>query len=160
MATAGIFALEVMTPQGIAESTLYSLVVLLALQVPAARFVTGVATLCSFLTLVGFLVSPASTEPWKSMVNRGFALLGIWLVTLLGLQRQKVERELQRIAAEREAALARALNQFIPICAWCKKVNNAQDSWESLESFIASKTASTFTHGICPDCYREVSREQ
>ncbi len=50
----------------------------------------------------------------------------------------------------------RILEGLIPICANCKKIRNDEDQWEHLETYIAGHSHSEFTHGICPDCAREL----
>lgn len=57
-----------------------------------------------------------------------------------------------RQAAERALAEVRRLQGTLPICAYCKKIRNDQNSWERLESYISEHSHATFSHGICPDC--------
>ncbi len=59
-----------------------------------------------------------------------------------------------------EKALIRInkIEAFLPICANCKKIRlpnsdpNNKESWQSIESYITTKTATQFSHGICPEC--------
>jgi hypothetical protein len=53
-----------------------------------------------------------------------------------------------------EDALARVkqLQGLLPICAWCKKVRNDQNYWQTVEGYVAEHTEARFSHGICPDC--------
>ena len=151
-----VFAADVVTPQGVAESCLYPVVVFAALRSPTVRRIVGLAALCAVLTVVGYFLSPESLEPWKSMVNRAIALGGIATTAMLGLQRERLLRESVLLAAQRELALTRALGSFIPTCAWCKRVRDEHDDWGSLEAYVARNTTTAFTHGICPACEREV----
>jgi GAF domain-containing protein len=61
--------------------------------------------------------------------------------------------------ARREAELALAqveeLQGLLPICAWCKKVRNDRNYWESIETYLSQRSRATFSHGICPDCRRD-----
>jgi GAF domain-containing protein len=57
-----------------------------------------------------------------------------------------------RQTAERALAEVSLLQGLLPICSYCKKIRNDQDSWEQLESYISEHTHATFSHGICPDC--------
>jgi GAF domain-containing protein/ribosomal protein S27AE len=57
-----------------------------------------------------------------------------------------------RRTAERALAEVSLLQGMLPICSYCKKIRNDQDSWEQLESYISEHTHATFSHGICPDC--------
>lgn len=53
-----------------------------------------------------------------------------------------------------EDALARVnqLQGLLPICAWCKKVRNDQNYWQTVEGYVAEHTEARFSHGICPEC--------
>ena len=54
------------------------------------------------------------------------------------------------------------LESVLPICSYCKKIRTPKtdwkdpNSWQYLESYISDKTASQFTHGICPDCMKKL----
>jgi hypothetical protein len=53
----------------------------------------------------------------------------------------------------------RILEGFIPICANCKKIRNEKDQWEIMENYITKHSLSQFSHGICPECARELYPE-
>jgi PAS domain S-box-containing protein len=60
--------------------------------------------------------------------------------------------EAQRAADEaRERELAN-LRGLLRICAGCKKIRNADGTWDQLETFIARHSEADFTHGMCPNC--------
>ncbi len=67
---------------------------------------------------------------------------------------------LQTNLAERIDELQQAVNHIkrlqgiIPICAYCKKIRNDQESWEQMEKYISEHSDAQFSHGICPDCYQ------
>ena len=56
----------------------------------------------------------------------------------------------------------KTLESVLPICSYCKKIRTPDtdwkdpNSWQNLESYITDKTASQFTHGICPDCMKKL----
>jgi len=50
----------------------------------------------------------------------------------------------------------RVLEGFIPICANCKKIRNTEDQWEQMEKYISQHSLARFSHGICPDCARQL----
>lgn len=62
-------------------------------------------------------------------------------------------------------ALARTLETFLPICAYCKKIRRpeapAMDpaSWQRMEYYISEKVDTQFSHGVCPDCLETVMAE-
>ncbi|MFN2317890.1 MAG: tetratricopeptide repeat protein, partial [Gemmatimonadales bacterium] len=96
----------------------------------------------------------------------GGAILVLATVLIVGLSR------FNRLGKERAALLARAnselnmanhelrtalsevrtLKGLIPICANCKKVRDDQGYWESVESYVTSRSEALFTHGICASC--------
>jgi integral membrane sensor domain MASE1 len=51
------------------------------------------------------------------------------------------------------------LHGLLPICAWCKRVRDDHDYWHSVEEYIADRTDAQFSHGICPDCAKDVDVE-
>lgn len=71
--------------------------------------------------------------------------------------RKEVEAEKEKLIKELQDALAevKALQQFLPICSYCKKVRDDQNYWSQIESYISKHTGTKFSHGICPDCYED-----
>ena len=68
--------------------------------------------------------------------------------------------DLQASLAKRIDELQRAvqhierLQGIIPICMYCKKIRNDQESWEQMENYISQHSNAQFSHGICPDCFQ------
>lgn len=74
-------------------------------------------------------------------------LIRISTYTLLGLSAFRL--------AEHERALERHMEQLqglLPLCATCKSIKNADNKWESLETYLESRSGAEFSHGICPAC--------
>ncbi len=46
--------------------------------------------------------------------------------------------------------------RLVPICGWCKKIRNKEDSWEQLEVFLTNEGVGAFTHGMCPTCAEKI----
>ena len=72
----------------------------------------------------------------------------------IALYRAEAENKLKTLNLELNEALAeiKTLYGLLPICAWCKKIQNEKGEWEKLESYLESHSNAEFTHGICPDC--------
>ena len=74
--------------------------------------------------------------------------------------------ELQGHLAERVRELEDALTQvkqlqgLLPICSYCKKIRDEQNYWQRVDSYLSEHTDVMFSHGICPDCYRDVVQPQ
>jgi len=66
--------------------------------------------------------------------------------------------ELQRVNKELTNSLAqiKLLKGLIPICANCKKIRDDTGFWQEVESYISHHTDANFSHGICPDCMKEL----
>jgi hypothetical protein len=47
------------------------------------------------------------------------------------------------------------LESFLHVCAWCRKIEY-QDYWLSLEEHFVRKTGRNLSHGICPECSKNV----
>ncbi len=47
----------------------------------------------------------------------------------------------------------RKLEQFLPVCGYCKRVRNDSNYWEQVENYMGQKHGTKISHGICPDCY-------
>jgi len=68
------------------------------------------------------------------------------------------KRELERKNAELERAMnkIKQLESIIPICSYCNKIRDDDNSdWISLEDYISSKTDSSLSHGICNECLKD-----
>ncbi|MBI2321368.1 MAG: hypothetical protein HYU88_04580 [Chloroflexi bacterium] len=51
-----------------------------------------------------------------------------------------------------ESLLREVLSGFIPICAWCRRIQAETGDWHPLETYVLTRTSAQLTHGICPDC--------
>jgi len=73
-------------------------------------------------------------------------------------ERKRQERERLRLIDELKEALRRVktLNGLLPICSSCKKIRNDGGDWEQVGTYIRSRSNAEFTHGICPDCVRQL----
>lgn len=53
----------------------------------------------------------------------------------------------------------KSLCGLLSICAACKKIRSDDGRWTDIETFIESHTNVEFSHGICPDCVRDLYPE-
>lgn len=62
---------------------------------------------------------------------------------------------------EREQALdqVKQLRGLLPICASCKRIRDDQGSWRQIEIYIRDRSEAQFSHGICPECTKELYAE-
>jgi len=54
------------------------------------------------------------------------------------------------------ATQVRQLQEIIPICGYCKKMRDDKNYWSQVEEYIGKQAGSSFSHGVCPDCYDRV----
>lgn len=69
--------------------------------------------------------------------------------------------ELQDSLAKRIDELQDAMDQIktlkgiIPICSYCKKIRDDKNYWQQVEHYVTHHSDAEFSHGVCPDCYKE-----
>jgi PAS domain S-box-containing protein len=76
-------------------------------------------------------------------------------------RRRRAETEREELIIELQEALSKVklLSGLLSICAACKKISNEQGHWESLETYIRSRSAVDFSHGLCPECLQRLYPE-
>ncbi len=130
----GIFAVDILIPIGVASGVGYVVVVILSLRSRDPRFTWEVASLASFLVLLGHAFSHHGGVLWMVVANRGLSLFVIWATALLSVHhkaaRQKLENEKSTIellhnaslmasqAPSVEAALEAGVKQVCAFTGW------------------------------------------
>lgn len=51
------------------------------------------------------------------------------------------------------AAQVKQLQEFLPICGYCKKIRDDKKYWQGVEHYLGAQQGTKFSHGVCPDCY-------
>ncbi len=79
-------------------------------------------------------------------------------------QRKLLEEQkgsLEKANAELEEAMSKikTLRGMLPICSHCKKIRNDKGYWERIERYISEHSDAVFSHGLCPECRRELYPE-
>jgi len=69
--------------------------------------------------------------------------------------------ELRKRVVELEVALAQVnqLKGLLPICSDCKRIRDPQNRWQTVETYLAARMDTTFTHSFCPICLEERMKE-
>lgn len=71
----------------------------------------------------------------------------------------------QKASSRKKKEIARTLekldhlNGIIPICSCCKRIRDANGTWQSPEGFIHQYCDVQFSHSICPQCQTELYPE-
>ena len=80
------------------------------------------------------------------------------------VEQQRVELEQKVIELQEALEHVKQLQGLLPICAWCKKIRNNDDTWQQMEDYITQQSEAEFTHSICSECYKkqqdELAREK
>jgi phosphoserine phosphatase RsbU/P len=96
-----------------------------------------------------YLVKPCDQGELMARVRAGLRIV------LLSQELRAAVEELRVANADLQGArteVERLTHEMLPICAFCRKVRDADGHWHSLEEYIARLSQADFTHGICPTC--------
>lgn len=76
-------------------------------------------------------------------------------------RRKTAELAQRRLVEDLRQALdqVRTLSGLLPICANCKKIRDDKGYWQQIEHYLASHSGASFSHGLCPDCVRQLYPE-
>ncbi len=98
-------------------------------------------------------ISPFYTVPGRV----GGRLVVLRDITL----RKAAETERERLITELRQALdqVRLLEGLLPICSRCHRIRSEGGEWERIEHYMQEHAAIEFSHGICPECAREIYPE-
>lgn len=97
----------------------------------------------------GYIIKPYDINELRSSIE-------------IAVIKHRANRERESLIAQLQKALdeVKTLKGLLPICASCKKIrNDADNSWQNIEDYIAAHSDADFTHGICPDCARRLYPE-
>jgi two-component system, sensor histidine kinase and response regulator len=99
-----VFLADLAIPLGTSDGVAYIAAVLASLSAPRTRYTWITAALCTALALARVGV-PHSTSIWVVLPDRGFSLLVIWTVAILGVWQKRTLLAQTRAEAERAQAL-------------------------------------------------------
>jgi len=90
--------------------------------------------------------------------NPSGGIIGALLVQMDITESKRLEEERESLIQSLQAAQkeVKILKGMLPICSGCKRIRDERKSWVPLESYISSHSEADFTHGICPECMKEM----
>jgi hypothetical protein len=94
-----IFFLDASTPSGYSACFLYILPLFFCLGLPNDRTVFAVALIATILTIATVPFEPSGTLS-IDLFNRPIAIIDIWIVVAVGIQRRKFERDIEKKALD------------------------------------------------------------
>ncbi|MBT3231295.1 MAG: DUF3365 domain-containing protein [Calditrichaeota bacterium] len=94
----------------------------------------------------------------------------LWFIGLVGIfftsdrlnmqvkERAKMFVEREKLIDDLKDAIdnVKTLHGLIPICSGCKKIRDDKGYWNQMESYVKDHTEANFSHGVCPDCMKEL----
>lgn len=68
-----------------------------------------------------------------------------------------LEQELRDRVAQLEEAAAhiKSLQGIIPICMFCRRIRDDEESWRRIEDYLARHADVQLSHGLCPECFEK-----
>jgi hypothetical protein len=86
------------------------------------------------------------------------AIVGIFKEKRRLMERRRAENEREQLIEELQEALSRVrtLSGLLPICSSCKKIRDDRGYWNQIEAYISDHSEAEFTHGICPECMKNL----
>ncbi len=103
-----------------------------------------------------FLSAKSDTDD----IVRGFEAGGVDYVTKPFNSAELLARVKTHLELKNAREEIKTLRGILPICAHCKKVRNDSGFWEQVEVYIGNHSEAKFTHGLCPDCEKELYGKQ
>jgi CheY-like chemotaxis protein len=102
----------------------------------------------------------ARTNPYGYIIKPyNNAELRLSIEIALVKHRAAKEREKLIKALEHSLEEIKRLSGLLPICANCKRIRDKQDRWHEIEEYISDHSEADFSHGLCPECARELYPE-
>jgi PAS domain S-box-containing protein len=98
-----------------------------------------------------------ATEPWYE-IHVYPSLQGLSVFARDITDRKRAEQEREELIRQLQGALAhvKTLKGLLPICANCKRIRDDQGYWRTVEAYVREHSEAEFTHGLCPDCARQL----
>ncbi len=86
------------------------------------------------------------SKPFHEGELRARLAVGQWVIELQTTLADRVK------ALEEAASHIKTLQGILPICMYCHKIRDDQETWTRLEEYITEHTDVSLSHGLCPEC--------
>ena len=103
-----------------------------------------IAWLSEILDVQHVFFSAPSGINWARPVARTAVILLVWAAV--------------HIATRRLLRRLYYLEDFLLMCAWCRRLGH-ENRWMNTEEFFGAALATPTTHGVCPDCAQRIVAE-
>ncbi len=105
----------------------------------------GFGSLILFAWLTEILRAPHFLFAESAEFNLGRALLRTCVILCIWLA--------VHLATRRLLKRLHHLEEYLKICAWCRKIGH-EGEWKTIEDYFGSTLTTKASHGICPECSR------
>jgi len=109
-----------------------------------------------------YLVKPPNAREMERAITIAIARFDdLMELRRLNAELQAGNEARERLILELQDALAqvKTLSGLLPICASCKKIRDDDGYWNQLEAYIQDHSEVVFSHGLCPECAKELYPE-
>jgi len=96
------------------------------------------------------LAARSAKPPWTLLDSSINALIRVMVLLLIAFLVDRVAAQTRALTRE-----VQVLRGLLPICSFCKKIRNEDNTWERMEWYITRHSEAQFSHGVCPECARE-----
>jgi len=72
------------------------------------------------------------------------------------LRREQEELLGEKVNLEKALKQIKTLHGLLPMCASCKKIRDDSGYWKQIEAYLCEHSDARFSHGICPECAKEL----
>ena len=93
-----------------------------------------------------YLAKPWNPAELEARIRAGLRV--VKLESALRMKTDKLQQALDRVES---------LRDILPICTRCHKTRNDTNYWRSVEEYFETYSHTRSTHGICPDCAKQVA---
>lgn len=89
--------------------------------------------------------------------DRG-GIIGASIIARDVTARHQLEQDRLKLIQDLQDALSKVkqLSGLLPICANCKRIRDDQGRWQQIELYVHEHSQADFTHGICPECAKQL----
>ena len=160
-----IFVLDLFLPLGWMVWLPYVGLMLVPLWSPDERSpVILASTFTAFILIslaVDYLYLPFDIPAKYAIFNRAGGILILWVMALLVMKHQRIERERENLIRQLQDAIAnlKTLRGLLPFCLSCKKIREVDGYWSRIEAYVAKHSLAEFTPGLCPECEEYLSAQ-
>jgi DNA-binding NarL/FixJ family response regulator len=100
----------------------------------------------------GYLVKPAADPE----LDRAITIARARFSDLLKLRWATHDLDQRNQAMQEALAQSMRLSGLLSVCAWCKRVRDDVGDWQQIEVFVEQRSEAKFSHGVCPECHRNM----